>query len=107
MSRTATDYLGSYDETNVIYAKTAHFMVDPANARSFTAEGGTAQGNDSPSGLNYNLVEDIALDFIAHQLQVLPPQPHHWKKDQYLPVLHGQSQVALPFGFVRQTMSNS
>ena len=47
-----------------IYPKTPLLILNPELAEGFEAANGVAQG-DSPSGLHYNLIEDIVLEFLA------------------------------------------
>ena len=94
ISQAQANYITALDENNEIYAKTPQFLLHPHDTPFFTAEGGSSQG-DTDATFNYNVVEDITLDFL-HSLQ-------HKQDWYYFRTAHNNLQVQPPTEFIDDT----
>ena len=94
LSQAQANYITALDEHNEIYAKTPQFLLHPHDTPFFTAEGGSSQG-DTDATFNYNVVEDITLDFL-HSLQ-------HSQDWYYFRTAHNRLQVQPPTEFIDDT----
>ena len=96
ISQQMANYYSELDHDNQIYAKTPHYILHPSDTPSFQAEGGSSQG-DTDATSNYNVVDDIMLDFLhnmqseqdyymykSSQNRLLPQGPIQYIDDQTL-----------------------